>query len=212
VVLLHGAGGDRASLLVEAQALARRGFGVLSFDGPGHGNSEGRITWSAQELAGVGAALDWLSGQKDVDAKRIGALGFSLGGYILSQASANDSRIKAVVLAATPSDPVAQVRWDHRRWWLLGELPALWALRRGGMNLDVRARDLVGKLAPRPLLVIGGTDDQTVPISMAHDLYAVAGEPKELYVIEGAGHSDLATVSAQAYTARIVGFFERNLL
>jgi fermentation-respiration switch protein FrsA (DUF1100 family) len=212
VVLLHGAGGDRASLLFEAQALARRGFGVLTFDSAGHGNSEGRIGWSKLEVSSVGAALDWLVQQKDLDPARLGALGFSLGGYVLAQAAASDMRIKAIVLAGTPSDPVAQVRWDHRQWSWLGQLPALWALRRGGMDLDVRALDMMGKLAPRPVLVIGGAQDQLVPVAMAHELYAAAAEPKELHIIEGAGHTDFAAVSPRAYEQRVAGFFEKNLL
>jgi pimeloyl-ACP methyl ester carboxylesterase len=210
LVLVHGAGGDRASLLPEARALQERGFGVLSFDLPGHGESEGSIRWNDGERIALRAALDFVSERKDVTTGRIGALGFSLGGYVLAQVAAADQRVRAVVLTGTPSDPIEQAHFQHRRWSLLSQLPALFALRRGGMSLDVRARDYVDRIAPRPLLVVSGTDDGTVPLAMAQELFDRAREPRELLVIPGAGHGDYATRSPE-YLKRVLEFFERAL-
>jgi alpha-beta hydrolase superfamily lysophospholipase len=211
IILLHGSGGDRTSLFFEARALSKAGFGVLSFDLPGHGESEGEIHWSELERAALRAAVDWLSRRDDVDARRIGAFGFSLGGYVLAQVAPSEPRLRAVVLAGTPSDPTAQARFQHGHFGPLTLLPALFALRRGGMDLEVRARDFVGRIAPRPLLVVTGTDDGTVPRSMADELYAAAGEPKELLVIKGAGHGDYGAIGLGRYEAALVAFFERAL-
>ena len=79
------------------------------------------------------------------------------------------------------------------------------------MDLDVRARDLVAGIAPRPVLFVTGTADTTVPHTMAHELYAAAREPKELYVISGAGHGDYAAIASSAYASRLVAFFDRSL-
>ena len=46
----------------------------------------------------------------------------------------------------------------------------------------------VGRLAPRPLLVLHGTADPILPDRCARDLYARAGEPKELGLYPGDGH------------------------
>ena len=46
----------------------------------------------------------------------------------------------------------------------------------------------VGRLAPRPLLVLHGTADPILPDRCARDLYARAGEPKELGLYAGDGH------------------------
>src|SRR5262245_26780526 len=43
VVLAHGSFGTRASMLAEARALGKAGFGVLLFDWPGHGESGGEV-------------------------------------------------------------------------------------------------------------------------------------------------------------------------
>jgi dipeptidyl aminopeptidase/acylaminoacyl peptidase len=213
IVLLHGAGGNRADLLAEARALADRGFGVLLFDWPGHGESTGQIHWNDGERASLVAALDWLAKRADVSSPRVGAYGFSMGGYVVAQVAAADSRLAAVVLAGTPANQREQVAFQHRRLGLLGELPALYALRRGGMQVDrLMPIDEVSKIAPRSLLIVGGSLDAIVPPAMAPALYARAGEPKELLVIEGAGHGGYAGLGGSVYLDRLSAFFERALL
>jgi pimeloyl-ACP methyl ester carboxylesterase len=211
VVLVHGAGGDRASLAVESRALSRAGFGVLTFDLPGHGESAGAIHWTDGERAALRGALDFVGRKPDVAPECIGVLGFSLGGYVAAQVAAHDRRVAALALLGTPSDPVAQANLQHGRFGFLTRWPALFALRRGGMDLEVRARDYVPRLSPRPLLLVTGTADGTVPRSMAEELFRAAAEPKELYVVEGAGHGDYAAAAPSAYEARLVEFFERSL-
>jgi fermentation-respiration switch protein FrsA (DUF1100 family) len=212
VILIHGAGGNRASLLGEARALAAQGFGVLTYDLPGHGNSDGEVHWSEGERASLRAAFAWLSKRSDVDPNRIGAFGFSLGGYVLAQVAAAEPGLRALVFAGTPSDPVAQVRAEHGSYWLLSELPALWVLRRGGLELDVRAIDFMPKLGARPVLVVTGGVDGTVPKFMADELYGALGGPKELYVLPLAGHGDYGRAGPPgAYEQRIVEFFARTL-
>jgi pimeloyl-ACP methyl ester carboxylesterase len=46
----------------------------------------------------------------------------------------------------------------------------------------------VGRLAPRPLLLIHGTDDAVLPTACSVATWQRAGEPKSLQVVEGAGH------------------------
>ena len=213
VALMHGAGGNRAQLLPEAHSLADHGFGVLLFDWPGHGESSGEVHWNAGERASLSAALDWLSARSDVSNRSLGAYGFSMGGYVVAQVAASDRRLSAVVLAGTPANQREQVAFQHGRLSLLGELPALYALRRGGMEIErLRPIDEVAKIYPRALLIVGGTHDFIVPPSMAPALHARAGEPKELLMIEGAGHGDYAAVGGSAYLQKLSAFFRRALL
>lgn len=209
VIFVHGSGGDRASLLYEARLLANRGYGVLAYDLPGHGESGGEIRWAEPERASLRAALTWLAARPEVDGLRIGALGFSLGGYVVAQVAATDERVRAVVLSGTPADPVEQVRFQHRRFSWLTQAPALWVLFRGGMDLKLRAVDYVDKLAPRPLLVIHGSEDATVPSVMAEQLFARAQQPKELLLLQGAGHGHFDPFPE--YGLRLTTFFDRAL-
>jgi fermentation-respiration switch protein FrsA (DUF1100 family) len=52
----------------------------------------------------------------------------------------------------------------------------------------IRPIDHVAKIARRPLLLVHGDKDETVGVSHAHRLYEKAGEPKQIIIIESAGH------------------------
>ena len=90
VIMSHGTGGAAAQLSWVAEALASRGFIVAAVNH--HGNTaaeprtspEGFALWWERALD-VTAALDRLLADRElaphIDPERIGALGFSLGGY-----------------------------------------------------------------------------------------------------------------------------------
>jgi uncharacterized protein len=212
VIFSHGSLGDRRTLWPEASALANAGYGVLLFDWPGHGESDGVVRWGWAEQGALGAAIDFLHGRPELDPARIGALGFSMGGYLTAQVAAKDQRLRAVVLIGTPADGAEQTRHVHRAGGPWAEVAALWAVRHAGMDLRVeRPLDVVAAIAPRPLFIINGTDDTIVPPAMARQLFEAAGDPRTLWLIEGAGHADLPRVAAD-YHRRLRGFFDGSLL
>jgi dipeptidyl aminopeptidase/acylaminoacyl peptidase len=214
VILLHGSSDDRRSMLPEAAILAHAGFGVVLFDWPGHGESEGAIDWGEGARQAVSRAIDWLGQKSEVSSTRIGAFGFSIGGYMLAGVAAREPRLSAIALSGTPGDLKEQTRWEHRRFGPVSRLPALLAIARSGMRLDpdVQPGVVVGKVAPRPLLLVGGSDDETVPPFMVRELYARASEPKELWIVEGAGHGGYALVAPEEYPRRLTSFFSKALL
>ena len=59
------------------------------------------------------------------------------------------------------------------------------------------ARD-VAELAPRPLLLVHGMDDQVLEATASETIYAWAEEPKRLVLFAGAGHS-LVQCQAELY-------------
>lgn len=66
IILLHGAGGSRATMRGYAEMLARHGFGVLAVDLRGHGQSQGatnRLGW--QGTLDVGAAVQFRQSRWD---------------------------------------------------------------------------------------------------------------------------------------------------
>ncbi|MDE0389228.1 MAG: alpha/beta fold hydrolase [Rhodospirillales bacterium] len=63
-------------------------------------------------------------------------------------------------------------------------------------TLSFHADWVVGKIAPRPLLIITTEDDRLVPPEESQSLYDHAGEPKKLIVLKGYGHYDVYTEPA----------------
>ncbi len=212
IVLIPGSNVDRSFILPEARILAHAGFGVLSFDWPGSGDSEGKVRWGKDERLALTAAIDWLSNRNEIDPQRIGGLGHSMGGYIMTQVAASDPRIRSVLLAATPPDFIEYVRWTHRDWSILSQLPAELAVRNAGFIQDAPTpKESVKSISPRPIFFIGGDHDPQVPEAMFRELFNAAAEPKSLWIVPGAEHGGYSKMAADTYPARLVEFFSRTL-
>ncbi len=56
--------------------------------------------------------------------------------------------------------------------------------------LRFRPEDLVGRIAPRPLLLVHGADNRLHPVAEAEALERAAGEPCELVVLDDVGHTE----------------------
>ncbi|MDB6084667.1 MAG: hypothetical protein JWN43_2548 [Gammaproteobacteria bacterium] len=212
IVLVHGTGADRSSLLFETGFLAEAGFGVLALDMPGQGASDGKTRWGVPERQAISAAVDWLSTRSDVDPRRIGGFGVSMGAYVLTQAAVLDLRLRAVALVSSPNDVVEQNWLATADWGLLTQLPCYWALRAYGQSLDMMPKDVIGLIAPRALFILGGDLDTLVPTFMTRQLFAAAGNPKELWIVPRAHHADIARFAANEYRRRVIDFFERYLI
>jgi fermentation-respiration switch protein FrsA (DUF1100 family) len=61
-----------------------------------------------------------------------------------------------------------------------------------------------------PLLLIHGTLDALIPLKEGLDLFQAAPEPKELYLVEGAGHNDVSLVAGPEYSKRIGDWLARS--
>jgi pimeloyl-ACP methyl ester carboxylesterase len=208
VVLVHGSCGDRRSLFAEARALAGHGYSVLLYDAPGHGESDGKPDWQRDAPEALEAAVDWLSVRPGIDARRIGALGSSMGASTVAAVASRDHRIAAVVLEGCFTDAYAQCRAEYAKWGPIQQIPALLVMRAFGIRSgDLRPVDQVSNISPRPLLVIAGSADHVVPVDMARELYAAAREPKQLFIVEGAGHGGYDRVQPDEFPRRLVRFF-----
>jgi pimeloyl-ACP methyl ester carboxylesterase len=213
IVLLHGGGGTRCDVLPELEILSKRGFCVLAFDWPGHGESGGRAEWGEAERAALRSALDWLVARPEVDARRIGAFGFSSGGVPLIQQAATDSRVRAAAVAGTPGNVADFALWEYRRYGPITQWPALLAMRMRGIHWNDQApQQVVRRLAPRPLLVVLGEADTIVPPAITRALFDAAGDPKELLSLPNVGHGEYACGALAVYSERLASFFSRALL
>jgi uncharacterized protein len=53
---------------------------------------------------------------------------------------------------------------------------------------DFRAEDVVGKIAPRPLLLIHSANDSVTPTEQSIEMFKRAGQPAELHLFSGLDH------------------------
>jgi alpha-beta hydrolase superfamily lysophospholipase len=208
VVLVHGTGADRSQLLPEARMLGRHGFGVLSLDWPGNGDSGGTIRWDEPERQALTRAIDWAAQAPGAELRRVGLLGFSNGSWIALQVASGDERVYALALTGAFADVKDLVVKQGGRFGALSSGFALLTARWRGMRYwERRSEDLIAKISPRPVLLVAGTADSVVPPSMTERLYRSAREPKSLWLVPGAGHGQYAAVAPAEYERRLVQLF-----
>lgn len=213
VVLAHGWGAARGAMLPEARWLAAAGYGVLAFDWRAHGQSDGeRSTWGLRERDDLEAAIAYVSARHDVDARRIGAVGFSLGGMVVADVAARDPRLAAIVVEAASPTLAAELRQDAGRAGAVGAWVAERTLREAGVPADrERPVDRLCAVAPRPVLIVAGSADVVAPVALERTLYDAACGPKQFVIIPGARHGFYADAGGAAYRTRLVAFFDGAL-
>ena len=77
---------------------------------------------------------------------------------------------------------------------------------------SVAPADDAARLSPRPLLLIHGALDTHTPPSQSEELYAAAHEPKQLWIVPGAGHAGCYDTATREYERRVTHFFRQALL
>jgi putative redox protein len=200
LVLCHGfPSGPRGALTSAetypqlADKLAQEaGWVVLSFNFRGTGESEGEFSLGGW-LADLRAAIDHLFVVEGVAG--VWLAGFSTGGALAICAAGEDERVGGVAALAAPGD-FSDWAADPRRF--LGYAREVGVVRSPAFPPDfdawsrelreIRPLALAGKIPPRPLLLVHGSDDDVVPHAEARGLSDAAGGQAELRTISGAGH------------------------
>ncbi|MCC6629733.1 MAG: alpha/beta fold hydrolase [Chloroflexi bacterium] len=215
IIALHGYRGRRADLLGVSSALWRAGYNVLQFDFRGHGDSDGRrVTLGHAETQDLRSALAWV--QRRAPGGWVGVLGYSMGGTVALLGAADELAIRAVATDGAFCRQEERIRATWRRRMHLPPTPFVELAervveRRHGFRFrDVDALATVGRIAPRPLLLIHAADDTVVPVEDVHRLAAAAGAAAEVWVIPGVAHCCGYFADRAAYCARLVAFFDRT--
>ena len=200
-----------------AVALQREGFHVAVHGWRGTpGSGEAAHTLGVYERHDLEAAINALAAR--LGPVPVGLLGYSMGGAVSISVGADDPRISAVCTDSAFADPQALVGERVRSAlkvpaaMVMMPVIALLARRTGARLTDFRPLLAVGRIAPRPLLLIHGEDDVLVPIHHAELLFDAAGQPKELWRLSGVGHVGAYFADRPAYVARVVSFFRAALL
>ena len=220
LLMCHGWGDNKGELLKQTYFLNENaGFDLLYFDFRSHGESEGEITTiGGMETIDFDAAVTWLRSAKPELADRIGVFGLSMGAAVTVAALPNHPDLRCAVVESPYSDyrgVINRWAWNHMR---IPPFPlvniTMWILRRRVGNPKVDSFNPVeaaGRIAPRPLFVIGGEKDNLMPEDDVRRVFDAAREPKQLWIVPGAYHAKCREAAGVEYETRVAGFFTRNL-
>jgi len=182
---------------------ARAGYVTLCIDMPVFGErgieTEGfaskALLWQGKSLIGQmlenhRAALDYLAGRPDVDPRRIGAFGISMGCTLSYWLAALDERIAAVAHLCCFADLRTMIELGaHDGHGIYLVVP--------GLLEHADAGDIGALIAPRPQLIcIGEADSLTPPLSVERAWaatkagYDATGGRLELISEPGVGHQE----------------------
>jgi fermentation-respiration switch protein FrsA (DUF1100 family) len=183
VVIVHGAGSCKENHADFARLAAASGWAALTFDLPGHGESERPMSGGATD--DVIAMVRLLGSQDGVDAGRVVVRGSSLGGFLAICAAAASPEVAGVIAICPPSeDDLASGLRRGKFEMRVGDALALEAWL---MAQDIGAA--VERIAPRPLILMHAEGDTRVPSDHSEELFERAGEPRKLVIAPGGAHT-----------------------
>jgi uncharacterized protein len=212
ILLVHGLGADRSSMVPRAELLKEWGFSSLLIDLQGEGETKGdAITMGFRESKDVIAARNWIRAR--VPGQKIGVIGTSLGGASVLLAP-QPAGFDAVVLESVY--PRIGRAVENRIEMQLGFLaPVLTPLLL--VQLEPRLHISVAELEPirwigklgAPVLVAAGSKDRHTTLEESQELFDAAASPKVLWIAEGAVHEDLLAFDPKGYEEHVVRFLCR---
>ena len=197
LVMQHGAGSEKEAEYITKPAeywAERDCWAVIAIDAPHHGERT-KVPFDRQELfrypyrwrdhavqtaQDLMRAVDYAETRPELDTERIGYIGFSMGTILGVAFVALDQRIKAAVFNIGGSVTLARLQQFSGQG---GEDVALIAEL-------VDSAAYAPLVAPRPVLMINGRQDEVVSPEVAQRLFDAFEEPKRIEWFDG-GHYDM---------------------
>ena len=211
VFVQHGYGDNKEVDYVQwpTAFLVKRGYAVMSLDAQYHGERARESRQQAlfnpgssamrdafvQTVIDLRRAVDLLAAREDVDGRRVGYLGMSMGAMLGAVFGGVDDRPQAVCLVVGGGGLASRLAQGQAS-----------ATARENLQI-IDPVHYVGLISPRPLLMINGRQDQTIPPANAQALFDGAREPKRIIWYEG-GHTNPPLDKTEEWIAE---FFAQNL-
>ncbi|MDQ1711893.1 MAG: hypothetical protein QOE45_1343 [Frankiaceae bacterium] len=197
VVVAHGFSGHHRKpwQAKVAQGLAEHA-GVVAFDFRGHGASGGVSTLGDLEVLDVAAAVAWA---RQLGYAYVVTCGWSMGGSSVIRHAALMGGVDAVISVSATSRwrvrdtrPMRRLHWivERRLGRAVGRHLLKTRLATHWADEPESPLDVVGRIAPAPLLVVHGDRDSYFTLEHPNALYAAANEPKTLWLVPGFAHAE----------------------
>lgn len=218
VLLLHGYTGWKEAMYPFAKWYNEKGWHVIAPDMRCQGESQG-------DFIGMGWTdrkdnLLWLDYivEQDPEAQIVihgQSMGAACALMMTGDGELPDS-VKAVVSDCAYTDAYSMFQEKMKEWFHLPTFPLLDTANlmlqlRGGYDLkDASALEAVKK-SQTPTLFIHGDQDEMISVNMSRQLYEAASCPKELLIVEGAGHAQCQDKNPQAYYGAVEELLENYI-
>ena len=198
VLFFHGNTGNVTFAAKYYRVFQRLNISFLVVEYPGYGKTTVATNRDAPDekalYESAAVAVDFLVTKENIPSEQITVYGLSLGGVPAVEA-ASTFTVKNVILECTFTDS-----WDMASF-KFPLVPWRWLIS----NRYNNDKKLGGITAP--LLLLHGEKDQTVPVSLAHKLYAASASlKKQLVIIPEAGHANIMETMAQKFDDRLTDF------
>lgn len=184
IILMHGLGDNKRVDYLEYgnDLFLNNGYAVLRIDFDNHGERKtdfydfdltGEYRYWARDMIGqtvfdLRRAVDFIETRNELDAKRIGYYGISLGGITGTIFCGVEKRVKVPIVALAGG----QMNLLYKKDALSKEAKEFVSI--------IEPINFVKKIAPRPFLMLNAKNDEIVPPLMSTLLFNAAKEPKEI--------------------------------
>jgi ABC-2 type transport system ATP-binding protein len=205
IMMFHGLGGKRQDMNTLAEnSFANEGYAVLTFDARGHGASGGLFSLDGpREIADFKALFAWLGARPEIDGKRVGAWGISLGGGAVWRSIVDGIPFAAGEVVETWTDLISALAPQglSKTGLIFGFLQAVPTDRTAAEVLAVKGPSLASDLnstvtsfaaqrssrqalstVKTPMFLFQGRRDYAFDIDQAWQGYKLLKGPKRLYI------------------------------
>ena len=193
IIYFHGNAGNIGHRLPDLMQLNSIGLNVLGVSYRGYGKSQGKPSEAGIYMDGD-AAFRHATEKLGFAVESVFVLGRSIGTSVAIHVS-QKKNLGGLVLVTPLTSGAEQAKASG-----LGLVSFV-----AGDSFNN-----IGKigLVSCPVLVVHGTRDKIIPVSMGRDIYAKSGPKKKFVAIEGAGHNNLSTTYAGKYWPPINDFLK----
>jgi dipeptidyl aminopeptidase/acylaminoacyl peptidase len=194
VLVLHGFPGMALIIYDLISALIQEGFAAMSFHYRGCWGSSGKYSYLGA-IRDARKALSIFIRKEEIDIERIATVGHSFGGLVAVNIASRNKKVKTAVALC----PVADIER------CFSKARTRMVLKRGlSFVSDLKIKEAlaewdelankydpihhVGRISPRPFLLIHGNKDNIIPLNCSQALFERAKKPKRMMIVNHGDH------------------------
>lgn len=222
VILVHGLGGSRWTMLKYVDMYLDKGFNVLIYDGRAHGESGGsNITYGYYEQADLDKWVSFIYGKNKGGI--IGVHGEALGAstaLLHSRLNESKKRVDFYVVDSAYSDLAElftiRMQEDYNfKFKFLAKTVLFYSnivnkLKNNFNFIDASPKYKLDQVTT-PIFFIHGSDDKDVPKYMSEEMYNIKPGKKDIYIAPNSGHAQAYISNPELYIEKTYNFLDSIL-